>query len=409
MKSTKNILIVSDERHIGGANTVIEELSESLAKLKHNVIVLEGYSSHSVIPDTTQETLVTYIRYKINISNSLLTQLSYLYGLWRSITRISKHTDLDTVITNFAFSAGICCLHPAINNRIHFIFHGDEPKIMWTLIPSPKKYFILGWIKRYIFSGPFYLITYVFQQIAFRKSLGIFTFSTYARNYLINELNQPSNKIYVIKPGINKKIFRPPTSQSKIRQQLNIAASYPIILCTSRFEPRKGIKLLLQSLTKVVRTYPKTLLILASPLDDYYIQSGYFTELIHAISNGNLSEHVLFLFNLQRHELVSYYQAANLYVLPSINLETFGLVTLEALSCGLPVVCYNKAGAPEEIVKKISPLLIFKTFTPEALSKTILAGLHDKRKFKKLSKSCISVSKQYTWIQTAQNMLNIIG
>ena len=70
-------------------------------------------------------------------------------------------------------------------------------------------------------------------------------------------------------------------------------------------------------------------------------------------------------------DLPTYYQAADLFVLPTLALEGFGLVTTEALSSGLPVIG-TPAGATPEILGHLDPRLIAPGTTPDDLAKAIL-------------------------------------
>jgi glycosyltransferase involved in cell wall biosynthesis len=69
-----------------------------------------------------------------------------------------------------------------------------------------------------------------------------------------------------------------------------------------------------------------------------------------------------------------YYQAADLFVIPSITDEGFGLVTLEALACDLPVLG-TPAGGTVEVLKLIDPELLFPDTSAEAMAPHILTWL----------------------------------
>jgi glycosyltransferase involved in cell wall biosynthesis len=69
-----------------------------------------------------------------------------------------------------------------------------------------------------------------------------------------------------------------------------------------------------------------------------------------------------------------YYQAADFFVLPTLDLEGFGLVTLEALACGTPVLG-TPVGETVEILSGLNPYLLFASSRPEDMARGILEHL----------------------------------
>lgn len=69
-------------------------------------------------------------------------------------------------------------------------------------------------------------------------------------------------------------------------------------------------------------------------------------------------------------DLASFYQAADCFVLPTRSLEGFGLVTVEALACGTPVLG-TPVGATPEILAPLAPELLTDDASPEALARGI--------------------------------------
>ena len=95
-------------------------------------------------------------------------------------------------------------------------------------------------------------------------------------------------------------------------------------------------------------------------------------------ANRGLQEHVRLLGRIPDDELVRWYRSATLVVMPTQELEGFGLTTAEAFACGTPVVG-TPAGATPEILEPIDPRLVTRDTTPEALAEGIVAMLRDQK------------------------------
>ncbi len=160
----------------------------------------------------------------------------------------------------------------------------------------------------------------------------------------------PEEKISVIPAGVNLDWFTPPPSVSNLRTQMNWPQDRFIVFTARRFVKRMGLKPLLTAIDQVRKSHPEVLLAIAG--------RGYLAEtLARQVDELNLNDHVKFLGFLSEESLRQSYQAANLTVVPSQELEGFGLTILESLACGTPVLC-TPVGGMQEIVAPLAPDLI---------------------------------------------------
>jgi SAM-dependent methyltransferase len=114
-----------------------------------------------------------------------------------------------------------------------------------------------------------------------------------------------------------------------------------------------------------------------------------------------LADHVKFLGFVPDAALPRYYQAADLFVLPTRELEGFGLVTVEALACGTPVLG-TPVGATPEILRPLCPSLLFRGTAPEVmaedLERFLAAKERDPDAYLRLRGACREhVERHYTW------------
>jgi glycosyltransferase involved in cell wall biosynthesis len=410
-KSPLRILLVSEESHIGGAATAIEEIANQMSGLGHRVTVVQfldqqgkNWGKKYFAPSIIVENLVTDQKSGLG----LLIQQGKL--LWSYLSQLSsKDNSFDVVYLNYAFSGSLVCAHPNLySTKKIFLFHGDEARITWSLIPSPKKHYYLGWLKRFLFSGVPFLIIYFAQKSVLHSSHFVVGFSKYSVQYLIKKLKTPKEKVERASLGVNTNIFFPAAkSKRSLRKKLGFSATSKVLLCTSRFETRKGILFLLEAFAQLSARDSSYRLILASPLDEYYIKSGYYQQVISFIENHGLKEKIHLVHNLSRKQLVSYYQASDLFILPSSDFETFGLVILEAFACGLPVVVYKNAGAPAEIVGNLSKILIFNHYQPKNLVKSIDLSFQIVLKDRQIHKKCYQLANRFSWLKTVKKLLHL--
>jgi len=104
---------------------------------------------------------------------------------------------------------------------------------------------------------------------------------------------------------------------------------------------------------------------------------------------------------ISEEHLPLYYQMADFFILPTIALEGFGLITVEAMACGTPVLG-TPVGGTREILNKFDPGFLFKDTKPESMAKLIMDKHNSYRdkpdEYRKLSQECRAfVEKYYSW------------
>jgi glycosyltransferase involved in cell wall biosynthesis len=190
-----------------------------------------------------------------------------------------------------------------------------------------------------------------------------------------------TGKMAIIPTGIPSKIFSDGQGQW-FREKYDIAASREVLLYVGRVAHEKNIDFLIRVLAEVVIKRPQILLVIAG-------EGPARQALIHQVHSAGLSHQVLFLGYLSRkHELANCYAAADIFVFAS-NTETQGLVLLEAMQTGTPVVTTAVMGTAEimrdgrggliaredvdDFVEKIDAVL-----SDESLRKRLMREAHEK-------------------------------
>jgi glycosyltransferase involved in cell wall biosynthesis len=114
-----------------------------------------------------------------------------------------------------------------------------------------------------------------------------------------------------------------------------------------------------------------------------------------------VGDFVRFTGFIPERELPSYYQMADLFILPTKDLEGFGMVTVEALASGLPVLG-TPVGGTREILAHLGPEFLFADSTPasmaELILKTIQTWASDSEAYTQISLKCRNIAeKNYSW------------
>ena len=202
----------------------------------------------------------------------------------------------------------------------------------------------------------------------------------------VTDLGYPRAKIVKIPAGADIERF---TLEGKAgaRERLGLPENVPILFSVRRLAPRMGLENLVAAMPALVKEHPDALLLIGGkgPL------AGFLQSEVERLG---LSGNVRLLGFIPDDALADHYRAASLFVLPTVALEGFGLVTVEALACGTPVLG-TPVGATPELLKPLDPALLARDASTEALAEGILAFL----KRPKLDPLTLReyVETHYTW------------
>lgn len=157
------------------------------------------------------------------------------------------------------------------------------------------------------------------------------------REYKISPL-----KIRIIYPGVNEQRFYPQDSK-EARNELGFREEDKIILYVGRIEPVKSLSTLIETLYIMKRKVPflynklKLVIVGGGSVSSEHLKNREITVIKDLIEVSRMQDKVLFIGSKKQNQLKNYYSAADVLVMPSLY-ESFGLVVIEALACGTPVV-----------------------------------------------------------------------
>jgi glycosyltransferase involved in cell wall biosynthesis len=356
-----NILFVADVSIadvVGGAERVLFEQTIRLAKRGHAVHILtrmlpEHRREHEIM-EGVQEW-----RYRVNTENPLSFFASILRNGRSLFERLNARIHFDCLNFHQPFSAfSVLRTDGSRNMPKIYTCHSLAFEEFASRNPRPP-------------SGTkaiLYRLHLALRRKIERRSLGesdqIIVLSEYTRDKLCNVYGAPLEKITVVPGGIDLGRFHPAADKDLVRERLGLPTGRIMLLTIRNLVPRMGIENLINAMREVVKVLPDVLLIIGGtgPLQD---------SLALMSSQADLDCHIRFTGFIAEEQLPEYYRAADIFVLPTVELEGFGLVTLEALASGIPVLG-TPVGGTREILGRLDGRFLFRNASSEAMSQLIV-------------------------------------
>lgn len=154
-----------------------------------------------------------------------------------------------------------------------------------------------------------------------------------------------------------------------------------------------GLKLVVQAFASLARRFPQSRLWLAG-------RGRQQAELEALIAAAGLANQVRMLGFVPEEKLAALYVAADCVLMPSPDLEGFGLVTAEALACGTPVAA-SRAGANAEVLEPLSAELIFPAGDKVALEAKLESFLSGRAKMPSRDRCAAYARERFRWDRPA--------
>jgi D-inositol-3-phosphate glycosyltransferase len=211
--------------------------------------------------------------------------------------------------------------------------------------------------------------------------------------------------IQVIPPGVDTELFHPiPVAHAK--ESIGLCEDCRIILFVGRIEPLKGIDNLLRAMAQVVEKRPDLREGLVVPIvggdldqiceDDEMVR---LQELREALGIGDI---VTFMGAKDQDTLQYYYAAAEMVVMPS-DYESFGMVALEAMACGTPVIA-SDVGGLAFLVRHERTGYRVPARDPAALAVRITQLLADEALRRRIGQRAACWAESYAWPRIADRI-----
>lgn len=195
----------------------------------------------------------------------------------------------------------------------------------------------------------------------------------------------------IIPAGVDTEVFNP-----NVKERDDLEEGYPRVLFLGRLDERKGVIVMINAFKKLLTLKPKAQLVIAGkgPLD---------SEARNLAKHLKIENSVEFKGFIPFGEIPSYYKSADIYCSPALGGESFGIVLLEAMASGTPVVASNIHGY-SQVVKDNENGLLFETGDEDDIVKKIIQLADDKALREKCIKNGFTLADKYSWENVAKQI-----
>lgn len=212
--------------------------------------------------------------------------------------------------------------------------------------------------------------------------------------------------VVVVPPGVDTSHFYPiPPDEAK--EYIGVPPCEQMLLFVGRIEPLKGIDTLIQAiaLMRKMGVYVCLSVIGGEPNPTAETENTEMSRLQEMCKKAGLSDMVTFLGKRGQNTLPYYYSAAEAVVVPS-HYESFGMVALEAMACGAPVVA-SQVGGLAYLVKDGETGFTVPVDDPNALAERLAMLINDQGLRKRLGSQAAQAAKGYAWENIADRIINV--
>ncbi len=173
---------------------------------------------------------------------------------------------------------------------------------------------------------------------------------------ILQSLVPTSTNIEMIPCGTDVKHFGS-ISQQEARQKLGLAADLKVVLYVGRFESRKGIEILVRAVAKSKTRQSENLKLIIVAGSRPGRDEKERQHIVNLVQELGIEDITTFAGRIPQQALPPFYAAANVCVVPSYY-EPFGLVAIEAMASGTPVVASDVGGLQFTVIPEITGLLV---------------------------------------------------
>lgn len=389
-----NLLHICDHFYpdrAGGSEIVIYETCRRLAKKGHQVSVVTLKSSESLATEEEIEGIKIH-RYSIKDLSKAASSIPFsVRGLSKRVINDRKPDVVHFHHTPSALGVNIG-LVPERVKKVYSYYGPINEEFEVERLDKDSRLSVTDSVKSRL-----YLLA---ERYNLKKCDRIVALSRYSIKQ-ISDLHgrAMAEKAVLIPGGIDTERFCYADAKERgvLRKKLGFPEASIVVLTVRRLVKRMGIDMLIEGFAAAARSNKRLFLVIGG--------TGTERDSLEALSvKLGVSDRVSFRGFIPAEVLAKYYQAADLFALPTKSLEGFGLVTLEALSAGTPVIG-TAVGATVEVLGAFDDGLLIRDISAEGIGKKLEKVAADPGYLVKLRPLCRDyVLKNYSWDSTVESL-----
>lgn len=227
------------------------------------------------------------------------------------------------------------------------------------------------------------------------------------REHMVRLYGARPDHIAVIPPGADLNLFRP-VPEGEAKDVLGISPDHHMVLFVGRMDPLKGTDTFLKSVAVLVNRDPSWReqvcvgIIGGDAGEDPALMDAEMRRLYELRQALGISDVVTFQGRQAQTDLPLYYSAADVVVVPS-RYESFGMVALEALACGTPVIASDVGGLAYIVADGLTGYLVPED-DPETLADRLQELLRDPRLRRSMGFLGVQRARRYAWSSIADEI-----
>jgi glycosyltransferase involved in cell wall biosynthesis len=374
MKQQSRILIIHQKNSIGGSQTYIEELFKGLKRKHTKVEFLEGVSGFRMVTEI----------FKKNTKEVVWSINSGGFPIW-------------AFIISFLFGRKNAFLVYGFWN-LEVNFNLEEKKRGGLRL-------LLGKIRVKLLFAEEFLFCFLSSSIIHLSQYGEDIFYSFP----LFEIFRAKKQI-IIYGGADQKVFFPIKTKNNLRSRLGINHDDIILLMVGRIQERKNYLAGIYLLEELRRTlkYKHVFLYWVVSYGPYN-DMRYFEKVIQKAKDLGVSRYLRIISGVTGTDLSHFYQTADIFLMLSAQLETFGLVTLEALSCGCPVFGYNTSATSELLGANYKDYLAPLGKNKELAHLIYMYLVKSKKEKISLKNSRLKKTSKFTWDKSVDLLIQTLN
>jgi glycosyltransferase involved in cell wall biosynthesis len=371
---------------LGGLERYVRELSAALVLHGARVTVLAKQTNSEQPVMETGDDGVRVLRHRVPAKSNPLFAMQYPFAIWKGIRPHIRDSPNAIVHGHYLLTT-----LPAAWRRRGYVYTFHAPLYKEILAERAGTYVLPRITQTTAVAG----VKLAERSVVSKASPGV-VLSEFMRAEMASLSERAGRSAQLVPGGVDTDWFTP----GHVERDDWAATAHPLLFTARRLTARTGVRQLVDAMPAVLRVYPAAKLAIAG--------TGALGEQIqNRVRMLGLTSAVRLLGNVEDGVLRSWYRASDLSVVPTQDLEGFGLSTAESLACGTPVLV-SPAGANPELVAGLHPLLVAEGSGPTELAKAICLLLGQPRILEEVaSRARLHAHPRCAWSTVASAYLEI--